>query len=284
MQVTWQKFHEDGQTVEVQFYAPDGPSSKLILMCSGFPGMGGTRFEQRHAAALCEFKKHTVGIIKHAGTRLDVPDAPYMVNNAARLMEGRQKGETHLGGGPSTVAHWLREPWIVLNQLRDAFAHFDIIGNSFGAISAFWSLIQPGAPLAKVKNLLCLAGGQGVDSDPVNGIMRIWNPLFLSNPAIWDKVTLDTPLSICATLKAAYADIADKAADLPAHIAIKYMVVTADELLKVSDTEHFRDRVMKGRGELILNTTDRAYPAHGLLAHDTPDLPPEKLMELLHDH
>jgi hypothetical protein len=169
----------------------------------------------------------------------------------------------------------------VLNQLRNAFDRIDVIGNSFGAVSALWSLVQPGAPVEKIGTLFLLAGAQGVDTDPMQGIMRIWNPAFLSAPVIWEKIELDSPISINQTLREAYADIAARAANLPESITIKYMVVTADELLKVSDSEHFRDKIMKGRGEIILNQTDRAYPAHGLLAHDTPDLTSEKLMEYL---
>lgn len=281
MQVTWQTFESDGQIVEAQFYAPESKSDRLVLFCPGFPGRGGTIFEQRHAGALAE-SGYTVCVIKHAGTRIDGPDAPYMINNASRLMKARQKGETHLGGGPSTVANWLNEPFIVLDALRDAFARIDIIGNSFGAVSALISLLREGAPVGKIGTLLFMAGAQGVDADPVNGIMRVWNPVFLATPAIWEKITLDTPLSISLTMKQAYADIEQKAAAaLPESMKIVYLVVTGDEILKVSDTEHFRDRVMKGRGELVLDTIDRAYPAHGFMAHDTPDYPTEKLMELL---
>lgn len=280
MQVTWKKFQKDGQTVEVQFFAPESLSHKFVLMCSGFPGMGATRFEQRHAAALAE-NGITVGVIKHAGTRLDAPDAAFMVNNAARLMEARQKGETHLGGGPSTMAAWLKEPQIVLDALRNAFARIDIIGNSFGAVAALWSLTQEDAPLDKIQSLLLYAGAQGVDTDPIQGIMRVWNPMFLAAPAIAERIEIDAPMTASMTMKDAYAHIAAKSGDLPAHINLKYLVVTGDEILKVSDSEDFRDTVMKGRGEIVLNTTCRAYPAHGLLAHDTPDYPTEKLMELL---
>ena len=280
MQVTWQTFESNGQIVEAQFYAPNGKSDRLVLMCSGFPGMGGTRFEQRHAAALAE-SGMTLGVIKHAGTRIDTPDGPFMLNNAWRLMQARAKGEKHLGGGPSTVANWLKEPQIILNALRDAFARIDIIGNSFGGVSALWSLIQSDAPLDKIQTLLFYAGAQGVDTDPVHGIMRVWNPAFLAHPALADKIDIDAPMSVNLTMKNAYEDIAAKAGDLPAHINIKYLVVTGDELLKVGDSEHFRDKVMKGRGEIILDTISRAYPAHGLLAHDTPDYPTDKLMELL---
>lgn len=283
MHVTWQKFHEGDQIVEVQFFAPDAPSRRLILFCPGFPGRGGTIFEQRHAAALAQFKGHTVGVIKHAGTRIDGPDAPYMINNAARLMEARQKGEKYLGGGPSTVANWLKEPLIVLNALRDAFAHIDVIGNSFGAVSALWSLVQEGAPRDKIKTLLLYAGAQGVDDNPMTGIMRIWNPMFLAAPAIWEKVTLDEPLSICATMKDAYAMIAEKAPKLPQNIDLKYLVVKNDEILKMADTEAFRTKIMQGRGDIVVDETGCAHPAYGFLAHDTPDYPTEKLMELLHD-
>lgn len=280
MQVTWQTFEADGQQVEAQFYAPESRSDRLLVFCPGFPGRGGTIFEQRHAGALTDFG-FTVCVIKHAGTRIDGPDAPYMINNASRLMKARKNNETHLGGGASTAQAWLNEPFIVLNALRDAFKRIDVIGNSFGAVSALCSLIKEGAPRDKIGTLLLLAGAQGVDSDPMQGIMRIWNPMFLATPAIWEKITLDSPISINGTMKQAYADIADKAASLPESIVIKYLVVTGDEILKVADTEHFRDKTMKGRGELVLDTIDRAYPTHGFMAHDTPDYPTEKLMELL---
>ncbi len=280
MHVSWQTFEHAGQIVEAQFFAPHTKSDRLILMCSGFPGLGATRFEQRHAAAIVEYGA-TLGVIKHAGTRLDSPDAPFTVNNAARLMKARQKGETHLGGGPSTMAAWLKEPQIVLDALRNAFARIDIIGNSFGAVAALWSLTQEDAPLDKIQSLLLYAGAQGVDTDPMQGIMRVWNPMFLAAPAIAERIEIDAPMTASMTMKDAYAHIAAKSGDLPAHINLKYLVVTADEILKVSDSEDFRDTVMKGRGEIILNTTCRAYPAHGLLAHDTPDYPTEKLMELL---
>ncbi len=280
MRVDWQTFTRGDQRVEAQFFSPDGVPERLILFCPGFPGRGGTMFEQRHAGALAETGA-VVCVIKHAGTRIDGPDAPFMINNGARLMRARKNNETHIGGGPSTVARWLDEPAIVLDALRDAFPRIDVIGNSFGAVSALWSLTRTGAPLDKIGALLLYAGAQGVDSDPIKGIMRIWNPIFLATPAIWEKITLDSPISIAATMKEAYGDIAAKAAMLPAHIRLRYLVVTADELLKVADSEHFRDSIMQGRGELHLDTLDRAYPSHGLLAHDTPDYPTEKLMELL---
>jgi hypothetical protein len=241
--------------------------------------MGGTRFEQRHAAALAQLG-HTVGVIKHAGTRLDVPDAPFMVNNAARLMQARQKGEKHLGGGPSTLKAWLNEPRIILNALRDAFPRIDVIGNSFGAIAALWSLIQQDAPLEKIKTLLLMAGAQGLPDDPAGVLIRVWNLALLSAPVIWDKITLDPPLSIIATMKEAYGEIAAKAGALPQSIHLEYLVAAQDELLKLSDTEKFDDKIMGGRGDITI-ADDRAYPAHGLLAHDTPDYPTEELLKLL---
>lgn len=280
MRVEWQTFTGGHQTVEAQFYFPTAPSDRLVLMCSGFPGAGATRFEQRHAAALAE-SGYTLCVIKHAGIRTDGPDAPFMINNAMRLHQARQKNETHLGGGPSTIQAWLNEPFIILDQLRHAFKRIDVIGNSFGAVAALWSLIKPGAPIDKIRTLLLYAGAQGVDSDPVQGIMRIWNPMFLSAPVITDKITLDSPASVSAGLKQAYADIAAKAKSLPASITLKYLVVAQDELLKFSDTQAFKNDVMGGRGEIIVDDLDKAYPAQGLLAHDTPDYPSDMLMELL---
>ncbi|HEY8964241.1 MAG TPA: hypothetical protein VIN59_07255 [Alphaproteobacteria bacterium] len=278
MHVHWQTFEQDGQTVEAQVFHPDAPSQKLVLFCPGFPGLGAGMFEQRHAAELVEHGFDVV-VIKHAGTRLDNPLTPSAVNNAARLAQGRKNKETHLGGGPSTLVKWLREPAIALQTLHVNYADIVVIGNSFGAVSALWSLTIGGAPTANIRTLLLMAGAQGLDNGPT-GIMSIWQPTALSNPFIASVVTLDSPQSIHDTLKNAYADIADKAASLPDHIVLKYLCVTADEILPRRFTDDFRAH-LNNRGEIIMDDIDQAHPECAMRAHDTPDYPTDKLLELL---
>lgn len=281
VRLTWQTFDGAGQNVEAQLWqsttAPQ--ATRLVLFCPGFPGAGAGHFEQRHAAALAHSGADIL-VIKHAGTRLDTPFAPAVVNNAQRLFEGRKHGHTHLGGGPSTAAQWLREPLIVLQALAHRYARIDMIGNSFGAVSALWSLCQPQAPLDRVGTLLLYAGAQGVDDgNPVIGIMRVWHPMLLANPMIAERVSLDPPQAIHDTMQAAYAEIAAKAPYLPHSISVTSLVVAADEILKRSDAEAFH--ALLGRGQIVDDTLDRAYPTANLLAHDTPDYTTEKLMELL---
>ena len=157
MIVSWKTFESHGRQVEAQVWEPAQPTDKCIIFCPGFPGAGATVFEQRHAAALAD-AGYALVVLRHKGTRLDGPHAPAMVNNASRL----SLGGTHIGGGPATINEWLAEPLTALRVLAAEYAHIDIIGNSFGALSSLWSLTRADAPLDNVRHLVLLAGAQGV--------------------------------------------------------------------------------------------------------------------------
>ena len=152
MKLSWHRF--DG--AEAQVFEPYAGSGKVILFCPGFPGMGGTVFEQRHAAALVE-EGYAVYVIKHKGTKLSGALAPVLVNNAARLAQGRRIGETHIGGGSATIMEWMTEPLRALRVLHTAYDSIHVIGNSFGALSSLWSMTEKDAPASKVKSLLLYA-------------------------------------------------------------------------------------------------------------------------------
>jgi pimeloyl-ACP methyl ester carboxylesterase len=275
MKVNWAIF--DG--VETQVFEPEGGSSSAILFCPGCPGMGGTVFEQRHAAALVA-EGYSVYVIKHKGTRLSGAMAPVMVNNAGRLMQGRKKGETHLGGGAAMMDEWMVEPLALLNALDPLFSHIHVIGNSFGALSALWSLTHESAAIGKVRSVLLYAGAQGVDDGSEDSIMRIWQPAFLMVPRLTDKVTLNDPFDVVATLKQVYGALPARAKNLPVDIAITYLVVERDEILRLADTEKFKAAI-GGRGKIVIDTVDHAWPLDGLLAHDTPNYKTEDLLELI---
>ncbi|MDB5491759.1 MAG: hypothetical protein JWO78_1608 [Micavibrio sp.] len=280
MRVSWQVFKSDGRVVEGQVFEPDQPSHKLILFCPGFPGAGATVFEQRHAASMAG-AGYTLVVLKHSGTRLQGPQAPQMINNAARLMLARANGETHLGGGPSTVGDWLLEPLTGLKVLADRYESIDIIGNSFGALSSMWSLTMPDAPLGRIRTLLLMAGAQGFHGggNPAD-VMRIWRPEFVSVARITEKVTLNEPEQVVADIRRCYQELPLRMKGLAEHIKLKYLVVTRDELLHLSDTEEFRAAI-GGRGGIIIDDIDQGYPEHGLLAHDMPDYPTENLLSLI---
>jgi pimeloyl-ACP methyl ester carboxylesterase len=281
MRVSWAVLKSDDRQVEAQIFEPDNSTSNLILFCPGFPGAGATLFEQRHAASLVA-AGYALAVLRHAGTRLDTPFAPMMVNNAERLMLGRKNGDTHLGGGPSTVQDWLCEPLTALKNLSTRYENVFVIGNSFGALSSLWSLTESAAPLAKIRHLILLAGAQGVDDGSENGIMRIWKPEYLTVPRITEKVTLNKPDDIVATLRECYQNLPGRVKNLPDSISLTYLVVEKDELLHLSDTEHFRAAI-NGRGSIIIDDIDQPHHEQGLLAHDTPDYPTENLLALMAD-
>ncbi len=260
-------------------FEPDNGSNTVILLCPGFPGMGATMFEQRHAAAMVA-EGYAVYVIKHKGTRLNLPMSPVMVNNAARIMEGRKNGDTHLGGGPATIDEWMSEPLRTLKVLHTAYDSIYIIGNSFGSLSALWSMTEPDAPVSKVKSLLLWAGAHGVDDGGEDSIMRLWQAAFLMDARITDKVTLNDPFEIVGTLRGIYKILPERVKKLPAHIDITYLVIERDEIIRAADTQAFQ-KAIGGRGKVVVNAEEKGFMEHAFMAHDSPMLKTEELIGLI---
>ncbi|PZO88141.1 MAG: hypothetical protein DI626_02450 [Micavibrio aeruginosavorus] len=275
MKVSWRIW----KGVEAQAFEPDAQTREAILFCPGFPGMGGTVFEQRHAAAFAELG-YAVYVIKHKGTKLSGALAPVMVNNGARMMQARERGETHLGGGAATIDEWLTEPLEALRQLDGAYDKIHIIGNSFGALAALWSMTESGAPIGKVEHVILYAGAQGIDDGTEDGIMRLWKPEYLMVARITEKVTLNNAFDVVDGLKKMYGLLPARAAALPEKVKISYVVVERDELLRLSDTQKF-DAAIGARGTIIMDDYDVAWPGHGYLAHDTPEYKTEDLLKVI---
>lgn len=277
MNVEWHIF--DG--VEVQVFKPETPSKKAILFCPGFPGAGSTVFEQRHAGALCQHG-FSVFVIHHKGTRLDNGFAPSMVNNAVRLQQAYQRGETHLGGGKADIAEWNVEPLTVLNVMANMFEDIRVIGNSYGAISALWSLTDEGAPLEKVTALLLYAGAQAcVESVREQSVLRYWTDEARTMAHVTPKVEFDLSKPFASVLHDVYAKIPQRVKDrLPEHVRLTYLVVEKDEIIPRSDAENFKAAI-GGRGEIVISTVDHAWPEAGLIAHDTPNYRTEDLLALI---
>lgn len=282
MRVHWTVF-EDGDThVEGQIFEPELPTAKVILFCPGFPGMGAVHFEQRHAATFVQ-EGYAVVVLRHCGTRLDSPSAPAMVNNAARLRHARQHQQVYLGGAPSSVEYWLSEPLIALKTLTNVYEDIYVFGNSFGALSSLWSLTAPDAPLEKVRHLILVAGAQGViTDDPETDIMRIWKAEFMTAARVTDKVSFLSVDHDIETLRFVYQQLPERVQRLPSVIAMSYIVVAQDEILKPGDAERFMAAI-GGRGRIVADDLDKPYYDHGLMAHDMPDYPTERFLTLLRE-
>jgi hypothetical protein len=280
MRVRWEVLSSGEDKVEAQIWEPDFQTHKAILFCPGFPGAGAGLFEQRHAAAIAE-AGYALIVLRHAGTRLEGPCAPAMINNGARLQQGRTRGETHIGDGPSSIAAWLREPFTALAAISDDYEDIFVLGNSFGALSALWSMGEAGARLDKVRHLLLLAGAQGVLEDGgVTDIMRLWKAAYMAMPRVTERISLSDPVADEATLLACYQDLPRRAKNIPDSIGLDALVVARDEILTRSDAEKFQAAI-GGRGTIYMNDIDRAYADPPLLAHDMPDYPTAALLALL---
>lgn len=276
MKVDWQK----RDWVETQVFTPDTPARECILFCPGFPGLGGALFEQRHAGALVD-AGYDVHVIHHKGTRTTSALAPFNINNGKRIQQAWEAGETHLGGGAVTMDELFAEPLIVLKAIANNYDSIHVIGNSFGALTALWMLTEKSAPIESVRTLILLAGAQGVDDGTDNCVMRIWKPEFMALPRIADQIEVtDTPGAI-ATLQRAYNDLpARVVAGLPARIALTYIVMENDEILRPSDTDAFR-AATGGRGDVIVDKDERGFPTYMLGAHETPNFRTNNFLKLI---
>ncbi len=275
MRVEWQKFG----WVEAQVFKPETPARSVILFCPGFPGSGATVFEQRHAGALTE-EGYDVIVIHHKGTKIAGGFGPHMVNNSARLQRGLKAGETHLGGGLADIAEWMVEPLHVLKDIAEKYDSIHVIGNSFGAISALWSLTEDGAPIEKVKSLLLYAGAQGLYTNN-DGIGRKWSDEARVFPHVAPKIEFDMGKPFASVFRDVYEKIPGRVKErLPERIRLTYLVVEKDEILQLVDTEQFND-VIGGRGKIVMDTVDHAWPEAFLMAHDTPNYRTNDLLELI---
>lgn len=276
MQVSWEKY----EGVEAQLFHGAERSESAIVFCPGFPGMGATLFEQRHAGALAA-KGYDVYVIKHKGIKLSNPAGPVMVNNSQRFYDGQAAGETHLGGGPATIDEWLDEPFHLLSAIHDDYSSISVIGNSFGALSSLKALSDQNKTFSNVKSLLLYAGAQGVNEGAPHNVTRLWQAAFIAHPAVTSKVSLNDPTEIQITLADFYAALPERVkGGLPEAIKLTYLIVSKDELLTLQDTEDFK-RAIGGRGEIVMDDVDHAWPEMMLLAHDTPNYKTDDLLALL---
>jgi hypothetical protein len=275
MHVSWQKFG----WVEVQVFKPETPARQAILFCPGFPGLGSSVFEQRHASALTH-EGYDLYVIHHKGTRTNTAMSPAGINNGKRLQDAWESGETHLGGGAVTVQELLDEPRLVLDGIAAHYDSLHIIGNSFGSLSSLSSLTSDGAPVDKVKNLILLAGAQGVDDGTPLCVMRIWNPVFMMDPRITDQIEVKDVPGAIDILRQLYHDLPERVmARLPGHIAMTYVVVEKDEILRLSDTQAFQAAI-GGRGTIVMEQ-DEGWPAYGITPHYTANFRTSKLLKLI---
>jgi pimeloyl-ACP methyl ester carboxylesterase len=277
MIVEWQKFG----WVEVQVFKPVTPSKKAVLFCPGFPGAGASVFEQRHAGALTQ-EGFAVYVIHHKGTKLDNGFTPMMVNNSARLQEAYRNDEKHLGGGKADIAEWMIEPLEVLKTIGQEFDDIRVIGNSFGAVSALWSLTDESAPIEKVTSILLYAGAQAtIDSVHEQSVMRYWTDDAPTLPHVVQKIEFDTNKPFASVLHEVYAALPERVMlRIPEAVKLTYLVVEKDEIIPATDTDNFKAAI-GGRGEIVMDTVDHGWPEAGLLAHDTPNYKTEDLLKLL---
>lgn len=281
----WKRFKSGNQTVDARVIHPRSESGDLILFCPGFPGGGATIYEQAHADQVQE-EDYTQIILRHNGTILDGPHSDFILNT-----EQYPKATTHhhdgwIGGKPSSLAEWLVEPQVVLEDVGFAYSNIYIFGHSFGAVALLNSLanLHEGGHhiLERIRACALLAPALGTlhGSDEEN-IMRIWHEDFLASSAITEKIGLsDDPASFQMAMKNIYRFLPQRVAALPGAIRFNFLHIAKDEYIRESDVRSFADAC--NRGEVVIDNIDRSHRGRGGVdAHDMPDYPTELLLQLI---
>ncbi len=264
--VHWLKLQHEGQSVEGKFYEPkDKGNGKLILWEPGLPGDGTTWFEEKHAAALVA-AGYTVMALRHRGTRTKTDKAEAYVHCPERQqLVGDTLGENR----EVNMDDLAFEPSIALNILGQKFDEIKIIGHSAGAPFSLHSLrhVAPEV-LAKIKNMVSLAGGVGGEGHFAEG----FPPFAEYMKFCQTRINLGDPK---ANEEAFYRIVEEVYKGIiPEHIMMALVHSENDEYLKASGANRLFNHL--GRG---LNIDDKTQFEPEI--HDLKNLRPETLLRLL---
>lgn len=281
----WKRFKSDNQTVDGRVIHPPTESGDLILFCPGFPGGGATLYEQTHADQICA-EEYTQIVLRHNGTILDGPHSDVILNSAQYPKATTHHHDGWIGGRPASLAEWLVEPQVVLQDIGFSYSNIYIFGHSFGAVALLNSLanLHEGGHhiLERIRACALLAPALGtLQGRDEENIMRIWHEDFLTSSVVRERIGLkDDPASFQIGIKNVYSFLPQRVAALPWSIRLNFLHVAKDEYIRESDVRSFAESCR--RGEVIIDTIDHLHKGRrSVEAHDMPDYPTELLLRLI---
>jgi len=276
----WIRIKDGDNRAEGKFH--HGGDKKIIIFEPGFPGDASTRLEKLWLDNLLK-NGFSVFATRHVGTIINGLYSETYLNSPERQDLARENKENLLGGKESyTIADWLLEPLVVLKAFASQFEEIYLIGHSFGGLAIFYSTIEfaKGFPdlSKKIKRLISLAGTTGKIKGGDDPIIKQWLD-HLKLTSISERINIGDPERNVEILKDAYVKIHSESSFVPKSTEIICVMVENDELVSPNEA----DDIMKtlGRGNIILDTKEKADKNSGRLAHDMDNLTPQFVLDLV---
>lgn len=280
----WKHLASGSSRAEGRLILAPRESGDLILFCPGFPGGGATLFEQRYAEIL-QKEEYSLFTLRHNGTRLDTDVADFMLNRRQFPKAVPFHDGDYIGGASSSIAEWVTEPQTVLETLGAEYTNITVIGHSFGAVAALYSLINLNNAshriLERINRCILLAPAVGLLREYDDDVMdTLWHPEFIASEIVTERVALNAPESILQDLRNAYVSLRDGAKQLPTGMKKIFVHVERDEYVRYQDVEEFANYIDPD-SIFMVDKFERRDPRHGLDAHDMPNFPQQSLLDLI---
>jgi len=280
----WKHFKFENRTAEGRMIHSPTPSGQLVIYVPGFPGGGATLFEN-HFSDFLKDQQYNLVVIRHNGTRLNGDFSDDFLNREKFPKAIPYHDGDYIGGGSFSMMDWILEPETVLRDIGASFSNIVVVGHSFGAVCALYSLARiaesSSSILERVRTCVCLAPAVGLLKEHGEDIMEtLWTPEFLNSSDVAEKVFLRDVEEARANLRAIYKDLPHQVSGLLRDVRKVFVHVERDEYLRHNDVEEF----MLSCGEnsqMFVDRFDRHDPRLKYDAHDMPNYPQQLLLDMI---
>lgn len=282
----WAKLTADAGTVEGKLHLPKGEPNRLLVFEPGFPGGGSTDFEIHHLKKFLD-AGYTVFTIRHNGSFLNGLHSDYYISCQARQEKALTEKQQCLGQRRQhTIGDWLFEPFIAVESLGAVFDEIVLAGHSFGGLALFSSIKKlidtRSEKLSKIKRIVSLAGATGRVRSEEDPILIQWGD-YLDTDWARERVDIGEPAENIKELYKAYNAIHGLGGTLPADIELIFVCPwgdTTDSTDEFITPQEALDMIVTlGRGNLIIDKSQKANPDTGALAHDMSKLTTEMFVQ-----
>ncbi|MDR3613161.1 MAG: hypothetical protein P4L53_06325 [Candidatus Obscuribacterales bacterium] len=279
--------HSHSGALEGKFHLPANRATKLIIFEPGFPGGASTDFERLHLKGLLA-AGYAIFTARHRGTIINGPHSDYYVNCPERQAKAIVENQKVLGDGQASMGDWLSEPLVALDALGGAFEELIIVGHSFGGLAIMHSASQLFKHKYqyhdKVKKLVHLAGVGGRLRGPHDRTIERWNDFIQADWAI-NRIEIGDAAVNIEHIRKAHETLHQSAVSIPPAVDVICLTAfgeTADAIDELIPPQEALDIIISvGHGTLVVDTTQRANPEAGEMAHELFSLKTDALLKFV---
>jgi pimeloyl-ACP methyl ester carboxylesterase len=279
--------HAHSGSLEGKLHLPTVRATKLIIFEPGFPGGACTDFERLHLKGLLA-AGYAIFAARHRGTIINGPHSNYYIDCPERQEKAVAENQKVLGNGQASMGDWLSEPLIALDALGGAFEELIVVGHSFGGLAIMYSAAQlfkyQYPHYDKVKKLVHLAGVGARLRGPHDRTIARWSEFIQADWAI-NRIEIGDVAQNIEHIRKAHETLHQLAASIPPAVDLICLTAYGDSVDAVDELippqEALDIIVSVGHGTLIVDTTQRANPAAGEMAHELLSLKTESVLKFV---